>query len=67
VEKQIKPAMTVQNCTINNEAFKVDEHVASAIRAVADAAAANARALEMLANRLAGPVDNRIGIKLDNS
>jgi len=55
----------IQYCTFTNEAFKVDEHAAKAIVAISDALAENARALGKLAERVAGPVDQRTALMLD--
>ena len=53
----------IQNCQITNEGSPpLNENTVHAVRAVADACAANARALEECAKRLAGPPDNRVGI-----
>lgn len=65
--KSVSAGTTLRNCSVTSEAFVVNEHTASAIRAIADAAAANARALEACANRLAGPVDSRVGFQISNA
>lgn len=54
----------ISNCTFTSEAFKVDEHYAAAIRALAEAASCNALAIKQIAERLAGPVDNRVALKV---
>lgn len=63
-KKKAVTGNTIRNCTFTSEPFVVNEHVASAIRALADAAASNARAIETCANRLVGPNDNRIALRL---
>ena len=59
-----KTGNVISNCNFTSEAFIVNEHVAAAIKALADAAAANARAIERCAERLTGPDDNRVALKI---
>lgn len=40
------------------------EYVMAAVKAIADACAANARALEKCAARMCGPDDNRVGLHI---
>jgi hypothetical protein len=65
--KTAPPGNVITNCNFNSEAFVVNEHVAVAIRALADAAAANARAIETCANRLVGPTDNRVSLRVESA
>lgn len=63
--KQAKPSgLTIQGCTVTHSPWQMSEHVAAAVRATAEAAAANARAIEALAQRITGPVDNSVGIMI---
>lgn len=64
--KKTKPEVMISNVTITNEALQMNAGMADAIRAVAEAARENAIALQKLAERLAGPEDNRIGIRIDS-
>jgi hypothetical protein len=57
----------ISHCQITMEPLAVNEHMASAVRALAEACAANARALEEAAKRLAGPPDHRTGISVSGA
>jgi hypothetical protein len=65
--KQACPVGTsISNCHFTNEAFSVNEHMANAVRALAQAAEANAKAIGEAASRLAGPVDQRVALRIGN-
>jgi hypothetical protein len=49
----------IGNCSLTSHSLAINDNPLTAIRAVSDVAAANANAIERIANRLYGPNDNR--------
>lgn len=59
------PKFSISHCNLTSEAPEPpNEHMASAVKAIAEACSANARAIEEAARRLAGPPDHRVGINV---
>jgi hypothetical protein len=56
--KPKRSALTIQNCTLTRNPFQVTPDFASAVKAIAEAATANAKAIERLATIVGGTQDN---------
>lgn len=68
VPKSKQIGTTISRCNVTMEPSPpINEHMVSAVRAIADACVANARVLEECAKRLCGPADNRCGIRVDGN
>jgi hypothetical protein len=63
-KKQV-PQTIVSNNTLTVEAFKPTPEMMTAVGQIAAACEANAKALGVLAERIAGPADHRIGMRFE--
>jgi hypothetical protein len=61
-KKTTKAGTVISNNTITMEPFVLDRETAIAVQEVAKACAANARALERVAEKLGGPTQYGIGV-----
>lgn len=61
---KVAPAYSVSHCNIHMDAFVPTPELISAVKSIAEAAFANAKAIEMCANRLCGPDDSRMGMRI---
>jgi hypothetical protein len=59
-----KSGTEIKNCTFTQEAFKPTPEMMDAVSRIAVALEANAFALKALAERITGPMDNRIALKI---
>lgn len=62
----VGPGTTLMNCSIQNihQVPPITENVTDAVKAIAEASKAHAGALERLADRLMGPANNSIAVKM---
>lgn len=61
------PQILVNGCNFTFEPSVINDNLLAAIRCVAEAATANAKAIEHIADRLWGPNDNRTCITFNGS